>query len=96
MCITISRPLTRGHTLSRGAAFGVCVWVYFYCTQNHVVALLHALAGIATLVPLLLFGEGTAIGGPNTPAQKAVISLSYGFFTYDLVSWVWSGLVAGW
>jgi len=63
--------------------------------QNHVVALIHALVGVATIVPLLLLGDGNEIGGPNTPAQKAVMSVSFGFFSYDLISWVWSGLVMG-
>jgi len=60
-----------------------------------VVALIHAFVGVATVVPLLVSGEGMEIGGSNTPAQKAIMSITFGFFSYDLISWMWSGLAMG-
>jgi hypothetical protein len=55
------------------------------------VAIVHALVAVAMVTPLLLWDQELKVGGPNTPLQLLVLSVSGGFFAYDTVAWIING-----
>jgi len=58
---------------------------------NRSVAIVHALVAVAMVTPLFFLDSGLRIGGANTQMQLVVLCITSGYFSFDIISWLWNG-----
>lgn len=95
---TLSEPVTGLPIAALGWAtvYGIFCTLPGFRTRpfgfvNRAVAIVHALVAVAMVTPLLFLDEDLKVGGPNTPVQLFVLSVSGGFFAYDTIAWIING-----